>query len=292
MTKRDIDTPALILDLDVVEENIRTMGEYFAARPQKLRPHFKTPKTAEIARRQLAAGAIGITASKLGEVEVLARAGLGPVLLANQIAGPAKIDRFFKAAARISLIGTIESEFNVREFEAGAARAGRAADVIIEVDTGMHRCGTETPEETVELVRLAKRAGLNYRGVMGYEGHAVLLPDSEKRIATAREALTTLSRHVEALRSAGARAGNRERGRDRHVRHRGHLARRNRSPGGVVRVHGRRISQGAAGSRSSGADAARDGDFAARRAGNNRRGNEIAHQRIWSADGQRDRRSR
>ncbi len=87
MTKRDIDTPALILDLDIVEENIRAMAAYFAARPQKLRPHFKTPKTAEIARRQLAAGAIGITASKLGEVEVLARAGLGPVLLANQIAG-------------------------------------------------------------------------------------------------------------------------------------------------------------------------------------------------------------
>jgi D-serine deaminase-like pyridoxal phosphate-dependent protein len=203
MTKRDIDTPALILDLDMVEENIRAMAEYFAARPQKLRPHFKTPKTPEIARRQLAAGAIGITASKLGEVEVLARAGLGPVLLANQIAGPAKIDRFFKAAAQISLIGTIESEFNVREFKDGAARAGRAADVIIEVDTGMHRCGTETPEETVALAGHAMRAGLNYRGVMGYEGHAVLIPNAEKRIATAREALTTLSRHVEALRAAG-----------------------------------------------------------------------------------------
>jgi D-serine deaminase-like pyridoxal phosphate-dependent protein len=203
MTKRDIDTPALILDLDVVEENIRAMGEYFAARPQKLRPHFKTPKTVEIAHRQLAAGAIGITASKLGEVEVLARAGLGPVLLANQIAGSAKIDRFFKAAAQISLIGTIESEFNVREFEAGAARAGRSADVIVEVDTGMHRCGTETPEETVALVRLAQRAGLKYRGVMGYEGHAVLVPNAEKRIATAREALSTLSQHVEALRAAG-----------------------------------------------------------------------------------------
>jgi D-serine deaminase-like pyridoxal phosphate-dependent protein len=203
MRKRDIDTPALILDLEVVEENIRAMGEYFAARPQKLRPHFKTPKTPEVARRQLAAGAIGITASKLGEVEVLARAGLGPVLLANQVAGPSKIDRFFKAAAQIDLIGTIESEFNVREFAAGAARAGQTADVIIEVDTGMHRCGTETPEETVELARSAKRAGLNYRGVMGYEGHAVLVADREKRIATAREALTILSRHVEALRAAG-----------------------------------------------------------------------------------------
>src|SRR5260370_11466000 len=104
MKKSDIDTPAFILDLGIAEENIRAMSAYFAARPQKLRPHFKTPKTPEIARRQLAAGAIGITASKLGEVEVLARAGLGPVLLANQIAGPANIDRFFTAAVRSRLI--------------------------------------------------------------------------------------------------------------------------------------------------------------------------------------------
>src|SRR5260370_2892816 len=203
MTKRDTDTPALSLDLDVDEENMRVMGEYFAARPQKLRPHFKTAKTPEIARRQLAAGAIGITASKLGEVEVLARAGLGPVLLANQRAGADKIDRFYAASARVGLIGTVESGFNVRELEAGAARAGRAGEVIIEVDTGMHRCGTESPEETIELARLIVRSGLKYRGVMGYEGHAVLIPDAEKRTATARKALTMLSRHVEALRGAG-----------------------------------------------------------------------------------------
>ncbi len=203
MHKRDLDTPALILDLDVVEENIRVMAEFFASRPQKLRPHFKTPKTPEIARRQLAAGAIGITASKMGEVEVLARAGVGPVLLANQIAGAQKIDRFFAAARKVDVIATVESEFNVRELEEGANRAGRSADAIIEVDTGMHRCGTESPEETIELARRMIRGGLKYRGIMGYEGHAVLIPDREKRIATAREALTTLSRHVEALRAAG-----------------------------------------------------------------------------------------
>jgi D-threonine aldolase len=203
MHKRDIDTPALILDLDVVEENIRAMAEFFASRPQKLRPHFKTPKTPEVARRQLEAGAIGITASKMGEVEVLARAGLGPVLLANQIAGAQKIDRFFAASKKVEVIATVESEFNVRELEEGANRAGRSADAIIEVDTGMHRCGTESPEETIELARRMIRGGLKYRGIMGYEGHAVLIPDREKRIATAREALTTLSRHVEALRAAG-----------------------------------------------------------------------------------------
>jgi D-threonine aldolase len=203
MRKSDIDTPALVLDLDVVEENIRAMSEYFASRSQKLRPHFKTPKTPEIARRQLAAGAIGITASKVGEVEVLARASLGPVLLANQIAGAQKIDRLFAAARNIDVIGTVESEFNIRELEEGAARAGRGLDVIIEVDTGMHRCGTETPDETIELARRIARGPLKYRGIMGYEGHAVLLPEAEKRIATARAAMTRLSEHVAALRRAG-----------------------------------------------------------------------------------------
>ncbi len=203
MRKSEIDTPALILDLDIVEENIAAMAEYFRGRPQKLRPHFKTPKTPEIARRQLAAGAIGITAAKLGEAEVLARAGLGPILIANQVAGPAKIDRLMAVAQRVETIATVESEFNIRELEDGCARAGHAIDVIIEVDTGMHRCGAESPDETVTLARRITRGPMRYRGIMGYEGHAVLLPDPEKRKTTAREALTTLSRHVDALRAAG-----------------------------------------------------------------------------------------
>ncbi|MGH7812702.1 MAG: DSD1 family PLP-dependent enzyme [Candidatus Binataceae bacterium] len=203
MRKHEIDTPALILDLGVAEANIAAMAAYFRDRPQKLRPHFKTPKTPEIARRQLAAGAIGITVSKLGEAEVLARAGLGPILLANQIAGAAKVDRLFAIAARVPIIGTVESEFNVRELEEGAARAGRPLDVIIEVDTGMHRCGTESSEETVELARRMSRGPLRYRGIMGYEGHAVLIPDAEQRTKIARDALTILSRHTEALRLAG-----------------------------------------------------------------------------------------
>jgi len=203
MRKSEIDTPALILDLDVVEENIAAMARYFRDRPQKLRPHFKTPKTPEIARMQLAAGAIGITAAKLGEAEVLARAGLGPILIANQIAGDAKVDRLFAIAARVETIATVESEFNIQQLEAGSARAGRPLDVIIEVDTGMHRCGAESPEETIALARRIKRGALRYRGIMGYEGHAVLLPDREKREKTARDALTVLSRHVDALRSAG-----------------------------------------------------------------------------------------
>src|SRR5258707_7013084 len=125
MKKSDIDTPALILDLGIAEENIRAMSAYFAARPQKLRPHFKTPKTPEVARRQLEAGAIGITASKLGEVEVLSRAGLGPILLANQVVGARKIERLFALPPKPEVIVAVESELNIRQLEEGAKRAGR-----------------------------------------------------------------------------------------------------------------------------------------------------------------------
>ena len=203
MRKHDIDTPALLLDLEVMEENLRAMAAFFATRPQKLRPHFKTPKTPEVARRQLVAGAIGITASKLGEVEVLSRAGLGPILLANQIVGPRKIERLFALPPEPEIIVAVESELNVRELEQGAKRAGRSIGVIIEVDTGMHRCGAATPEETLTLARRIGEGPLRYRGLMGYEGHAVLVPEKEKRERIAREALTELSRHVAALRSAG-----------------------------------------------------------------------------------------
>jgi D-serine deaminase-like pyridoxal phosphate-dependent protein len=203
MRKQDIDTPALLLDFDAVEENIASMARYFAARPQKLRPHFKTPKTPEVARRQLAAGAIGITAAKVGEAEVLARAGLGPILIANQIVGRTKIDRMFEAARAVEMIAAVESEFNIRELEEGAARAGASIGVIIEVDTGMHRCGTAEPAETVALARRIGRGPLRYRGVMGYEGHAVLIPQREQREAAARAALTALSAHVDALRGGG-----------------------------------------------------------------------------------------
>ncbi|HUO06371.1 MAG TPA: DSD1 family PLP-dependent enzyme [Candidatus Binataceae bacterium] len=203
MKKNEIDTPALILDLDRAEENIRSMAAFFAARPQKLRPHFKTPKTPEIARRQLAARAIGITAAKLGEAEVLARAGLGPILLANQIAGRQKIDRLFALPLGVEVIVAVESEFNVRELEEGAARAGRGVGVVIEADIGMHRCGTAVPNDTVALARRIAAGPLKYRGIMGYEGHAVLIPNKDQREQVARKALTVLSEHVAALRAAG-----------------------------------------------------------------------------------------
>lgn len=200
----DLDTPCLLLDLDVVEANIAKMAAFFADRPAKLRPHFKTPKTPEVARRQLAAGAIGITVAKLGEAEVLADAGLGPILMANQVVGAVKIDRLMALLARgVDITVAVETQFNIDELVAGMKRSGQRAAAIIEVDSGMHRCGTSTTADTIALARALVDAGIDYRGIMGYEGHAVLIPDVAERTEKADAAISIVSQHVEALAEAG-----------------------------------------------------------------------------------------
>lgn len=200
----DLDTPCLLLDLDVVEANIAKMAAFFADKPAKLRPHFKTPKTPEVARRQLEAGAIGITVAKLGEAEVLADAGLGPILMANQVVGPVKIDRLMALLARgVDITVAVETQFNIDELVAGMQRSGQRAAAIIEVDSGMHRCGTATTADTVKLARALVDAGIDYRGIMGYEGHAVLIPDVAERTEKADAAISIVSQHVEALAEAG-----------------------------------------------------------------------------------------
>ena len=114
MKVSELDTPCLLLDYDAMERNIATMAAFFASRAAKIRPHFKTPKSPEVARRQLEAGAIGITVAKLGEAEVLVDAGLGPILMANQVVGRQKIDRLMALLARgADITIAVESEFSV-----------------------------------------------------------------------------------------------------------------------------------------------------------------------------------
>lgn len=204
MNIADLDTPCLLLDIDAMDRNIARMAAFFADRPAKIRPHFKTPKTPEVARRQLAAGAIGITVAKLGEAEVLADAGLGPILVANQVVGRVKIDRLMALLGRgVDITVAVESEFNVRELAEGARRAGVTAQAIVEVDSGMHRCGTAEPRETVALARMMEENGIRYRGLMGYEGHTVHIDDPGERREKAGAALTIVRQHAEALAEAG-----------------------------------------------------------------------------------------
>ncbi|HTO07869.1 MAG TPA: DSD1 family PLP-dependent enzyme [Myxococcota bacterium] len=208
MRVAEIDTPALVVDLERMERNIAAMARFFADKPAKLRPHWKTPKCAEVARRQLAAGAIGVTCAKLGEAEALTAAGVRTsVLIANQIVGDTKLARLLALARSVpELIVAVDSAAQVDALDRAlrtASAPAPALGALIEVDTGMHRCGTDTPEETVALARRLASGRCAYRGVMGYEGHAVLVPDAAKRKELAEAAAAALTAHVAALRAAG-----------------------------------------------------------------------------------------
>jgi D-serine deaminase-like pyridoxal phosphate-dependent protein len=200
----DLDTPCLLLDLDRVEGNIATMMGLIAGSGVSLRPHFKTPKCPQVANMQLAAGAIGVTVAKLGEAEVLADAGIGPILMANQVVGRKKIDRLMALLARgVDITTAVETEFNIEELAAGAARSGQKPKAVIEVDAGMHRCGTTAPAATVLLAQMLTERGIEYRGIMGYEGHMYGQPEAAERETVIRTALGIVNEHVEALAEAG-----------------------------------------------------------------------------------------
>ena len=200
----EFDTPCLLLDLDRVEQNIARMTAMLSRTGVSLRPHFKTPKCAQVAKLQLEAGAVGITVAKLGEAEVLPDAGLGPILMANQVVGPIKIDRLMALLARgVDVTVAVESEFNIAELAEGMKRSGQRAAAIIEVDAGMHRCGTAEPAETVRLAKVLKEAGIEYRGIMGYEGHMYGFQEEAERAGIIQAALDRVQAHVEALAEAG-----------------------------------------------------------------------------------------
>src|SRR5271168_2838204 len=139
--KTSLDTPALLVDLDLMEANIARLAETCRAHGVGWRPHTKGQKTLEIIAKELAVGAIGVTCAKLGEAEVLAAAGVRDILIANQIVGPAKMQRLGKLRLHADPIVAVDSPAHVMELGAAMQGLGRALRVVIEVDIGMHRAG-------------------------------------------------------------------------------------------------------------------------------------------------------
>jgi len=169
--KQEIETPALLVDLDRMEANLERMAAFFRTVPAKLRPHFKNHRSPELAARQLHAGAIGITCSTLHEAECLVEHGVRSVLLANEIADPAKIRRLVELARQAEVIVCVDNDKAAAEL----ARAGRdrqtPLSVLVDVDVGLHRCGVPPGEPAVRLAHSVVEKGLRFRGLMGYAGH-------------------------------------------------------------------------------------------------------------------------
>lgn len=201
---QDLETPALIIDLDNLENNMRTMMRKLEGRATRLRPHFKSAKISEIARMQMAAGAKGITCAKLSEAEVLVDAGISDVLIANQIVNPRKLAGLARLALRAGLAVAADDEGNLCDLSAAACRAGSTIGVFVELDIGMGRCGVRDEHA---LLRLAKKAqalpGLRFKGIQAYEGHLVHVDDAAERRAGYERALAILRTCVSWLEENG-----------------------------------------------------------------------------------------
>ena len=193
MQKTELDTPALLIDLDKMEANIQTMADYFTTVNAMLRPHVKTHKTPIISHKQIAAGAIGVTCAKLGEAEAVIHAGVRDVLIANQVVGSHKIARLINLARHSEIMVAVDNPQNVRDISEAAAAKGVTVRMLVEVNVGMNRCGVESGKPALELAKqIRQSANLKFEGLMGYEGHTVAKPDLKEREANVQEAMQHL----------------------------------------------------------------------------------------------------
>jgi len=204
MDVADIDTPALCLDIEVVEANVKRMADYFRDSPVRLRPHSKTHKSPTLARMQLEAGAIGITCAKLGEAEVMVAAGIHDVLIANQIVGPTKIARLVNLAAHSQVMVAVDDPTNVADLNAAALAKGVRLRTLIEVDVGMSRCGVAPGQPVLDLARkIVASPGLRFEGVMGYEGHTIFTEDVDERREKTESSVQLLTESAALVRREG-----------------------------------------------------------------------------------------
>jgi D-serine deaminase-like pyridoxal phosphate-dependent protein len=183
MLVADIETPALLVDAAALDENIATMAE--ALPGARLRPHVKAHKCTGLARRQAAAGHRSFTCATIRECEGMVAAGLGQdLLLANEVLDARRLGNLVAAGARLTV--AVDSAETI-----DAAVDGGVREVLIDVNVGLPRCGCSA-QDAGRIAELARRRGLEVRGVMGYEGHVVGLPDAGERAERCKIAMEIL----------------------------------------------------------------------------------------------------
>jgi D-serine deaminase-like pyridoxal phosphate-dependent protein len=203
MALAQVDTPALVIDLDAFERNLQRMADFAAKSGLRLRAHAKTHKSPVIAARQVALGAVGVCCQKVSEAEAMVEGGIGDVLVSNEVAGAAKLDRLAALARRATVSVCVDDPAGVAELEAAAERAGARIDVLVEIDVGGRRCGAEPGEPAARIAELVARAPqLHFAGLQAYHGSAQHVRDAGERqalIAGAAELVRETQRALAAL---------------------------------------------------------------------------------------------
>lgn len=204
------DTPALLLDMDLAERNIRRMADYFRGKKAVLRPHVKVHKSPFLAFRQIDAGAKGITCAKISEAEVMARSGINDILIANEIVGDDKLKRLAMLARECQVKVLVDDAGNARQISRFASQAYSKIGVLVELNLGSHmerildRCGVSPGPPALELAReVAKSRNIEFRGLMGYEGSLRRFPDFQSRKEGAEKALSLVVGTKDLLEDSG-----------------------------------------------------------------------------------------
>ena len=200
----DIDTPALLIDLDAFESNLAALNRSIAGRGMRVRAHAKTHKCPEIALRQIAAGAIGVCCQKVGEAEAMVEGGVSDVVVSNEVVGPSKLERLARLARRAKIGVCADDAGNIEAIGAAAGSAGVTLDVYVEIDVGARRCGVAPGDAAVALARsvLASPA-LRFAGLQAYHGAAQHI----RAMADRRAAIEIAAAAVRATRAALERSG-------------------------------------------------------------------------------------
>ena len=213
MGYEELDTPSVIVDLDVLERNIAEMAAVAKAESVQLRPHFKTHKSPQIARMQLDAGAVGITCAKLGEAETLADAGITDIFVCYPLVTAMKVRRLAALARRpgMTVSTIVDSPEGIAALSSVFAHEPAPLEVLVKVDTGLGRVGVAPGAPTVALARqVADAPGLRFGGICMHEGQTYKYPDPEERAEVGRAAARTLVDTAQALAAAGLAAGARQ----------------------------------------------------------------------------------
>lgn len=205
IAEAEIETPALVVDLDAFEDNLDAMARFIAASGVRLRAHAKTHKSVDVAQLQMTrGGACGICVQKTGEAEALVAGGITDVMVSNQVTMPSKIARLAALTDRARILVCADDTANINALSAAMSGRDATLEVLVEIDVGNGRCGVEPGAPAVALARrIAAAGGLTFAGLQAYQGNAQHIRDHTERAATVAGVIDQTARTVAMLEAAG-----------------------------------------------------------------------------------------
>lgn len=199
-----LETPALWVDLDIMERNIALMAERMSAAGVNWRPHTKGIKVPELAHKLLDAGAMGVTCAKIAEAEFMAAGGIKDILIGNQVIGENKVARLVEVQKMADVMVAVDDYDNAVQISDAAQKEGIRIRVLVEVNIGMNRGGVQPRDPAREFIRrIVGLGGLKFKGIMGWEGHIVGISDPQEKDRAGQAAMHDLLDTADLLRKDG-----------------------------------------------------------------------------------------